>query len=62
MEGEGPQGLWEGLEVGDTEPISVYADNHKSHVSTLERILTNVIERGKVRKYLEGAPSWRSSS
>lgn len=54
------QGLWEWLE-GDTERISVYVDNHKSHLSTLERVLTNVEEGGKVRKYLEEGRPWRSS-
>ena len=41
---------------GDTELISVYVDNHKIHVSTLERVLTNVEEGGKVRKYLDEGP------
>lgn len=37
---------------GDTERISVYVDNHKSHLSTLERVLTNAEEGGKVRSTL----------
>lgn len=61
VEGGGQQGLWEWLEGGDTERISVYVDNHKSHLSTLERVLTNVEEGGKDRKYLEEGCPWRSS-
>lgn len=48
----GQQSLWEWLGVGDTEQVSKYIDNHKSHVSTLESVLTNV-ERGETRKYPE---------
>ena len=47
---------------GDTELVSVYVDNQKSHVSTLERVLTNIEEGGKVRKHFEVGPPWRPNA